>query len=231
MRRAPALVVLAWNAHLGNKHVPRGLSRLNHRRAHVIVLNEVPFRHAEIREWARDHGYVMFAEEPGDRRRDPVSEHGSTVVLVDTTRPELEVLRARVVVGRQDWRVVSHDRTHEPRRDWVLRLRLHGHPFRLFASHVPTGGIDGPNGPAVREWLDRVERALERRRDRAVVVDVGDHNNPLSFLRRHLDAAVAGRGVDSAIVAGASVRSTVLGKHGSDTHRAVRYIIRHSLTP
>ena len=219
------LDVLAWNAHLGNRRVAKVLTRLVKRnRPHVVVLNEVPHQHGALRTWAKVNGYVMFAESPGDRSRRVVSEHGSTVVLVDDDNPALDLVHARVVTGKESWRVVRYDRVHAPRRDWVVRLRLHGVTYRVFASHVATNGLDGPNRRAVAEWLTRADRAVRRRRRGVVLVDVGDHNNSVRALRRWLPANVAGHGPDSAVVAGGVVSRRVLPKYGSD-HRAIRYHI------
>jgi hypothetical protein len=216
--------VLAWNAHLGNRRVARALRRLTRKRAggkpHVIALFEVPFRHGQIRRWARRHGYVMYAEEPGDRTGRVVSERGSTVVLV---RGDVHVIRARVVVGKQGWRVVSKNRPHDPRRDWMIRLRHGGTVYRLYVPHVATGGPNGPSRAAVLEWGARVRRGIQARRAGIVYAAVGDLNDKLPNLRaRFPDARVVGRTPDAAIVAGGHVTRQVLGKHGSD-HHAIRY--------
>lgn len=219
------LDVWAWNPHLSCRP-PRLRSTLSNEalrygRPHLIVLNEVPYLHYALADWAEGHGYAHFQERPGNRRGKVVEEHGSTAVLVDLRRDGFALVDRRVATMRTTWLVFSKNRRHLPRRYEVVRVITPGGLWKIRASHWPTKG----NAAALAESLTRAAAWFTRRRAGVAAADIGDHNLSVAVLHvwaRTFGGRVAGHGVDSAIVAGAQATATRLGKFGSD-HHAVRY--------
>lgn len=226
-----ALDVFAWNPHTGAKadHIVRILDgQLIPARPDLIVLNEVIDQRSELAAWAKRNGYAHYQEKPRDSSLRPKPTHGATALLVTKRRVDLGELSQRTIAMKIGWTVFSSGTRRAPRRYERVRL-LVGDDWRIkfTASHWPTNGFTGGNRLAFAETATRAAAAFVARRPGTTVLDVGDHNESVTTLRKWakaFGALVAGRGADSIIAAGCDVIAHALAKFGSD-HHAMRYTI------
>lgn len=191
-------------------------------RPHAIVAQEAKRFHGTIR------GYTRHAcDRKGPRHR----ECGSTIVLV---RNDVRVTRERYLhVDGPDWRGPKHGLRHNPRTFPDLTLKADGQKWDLLAVHRTPGG---PEGYAVASWTAEhreivawADRRAHRRKPRPLLV-VGDHNDRkggrhvlgLSGLADDIDADLAVRGIDGALIVRAKGRARELDDYyGSDAHQPV----------
>lgn len=220
------LGLAAWNTHNASPKKLRRFIRSRIRRGDVaIVLTEVWRRYDDLQRIARDLGLTMLGErpEPGAHDRDPVPEHGDTVMLL---APAFELESWEVVVLREQWLVYSSNRVRQPRRLIHARGRVDGQRVELLGVHGPTD-IEA-NEHAMADFVDVVSKILTTTRPGTITAAVGDINLRLDEVRpwaARIGAQVSGRGPDLVLAIGAFVSSRTRGRRGSD-----HYALAHKLS-
>lgn len=215
------LGISGWNSHQADRAT---LARYIAERVKAgdvaICLTEVRYRHRDLRDIARDHGWRMIAEEPRNPNVAVVPEQGDTVLLLS---PSVRDVEWEVVALSTRWWVFSHKRLHEPRRLIRATGTIDGQRVELLACHGPTGG----NKEAVAEFLREVRDILERTSPGVLSIAFGDFNIRVPEARKWARgwARVAGHGPDLAVVRGGRVRGRRGSKRGSD-HYDLAYRIK-----
>lgn len=223
------LDLASWNCEVDNtdENVARALNAwVALYQPDVIALSEAMTHGDILRRVAPLLGYRLHQQRPAPHQPRG-DDTGDCALLVAA---HVRVRHRWVARMRRRWRVVSHNRWHQPHAYEVASVRVRGQRWRIWAAHFPTLGLGGPNAAAWLESARRTRRWL-RRGVRTPSVVVGDINEQKATVARWYGPPfkVAGSGIDVLVsrrVAGGS--STHLGRFGSD-HSGRLYTLVASL--
>lgn len=159
-----SLEVVQWNVWVGNTpdNVRDQLARFNRRRGarpaiDVVAMQEVNLRSAKaLVAFAAAHDWWFQATPYGGNDRE------GCVLMVRKAKGR-RLLGRDVMTMRQAWTGPKHGIRHKPREFPRGRFELEsGVRLRATSLHGPTGGPDGPNAAAVREFCQRTSAWLGR---------------------------------------------------------------------
>ncbi len=230
-----SVLLVTHNAHVGSslatmrrflKSEIRKSRRKYGRKPDAIGLQEVPHLYRSLPSLAKEFGYTVQQDKPGNRNLPTIPEAGSSALLVSTDH---KVRRDWTAHTREQWTVVSgrggRPTRHTPREFPVALVDLsYGWTIKLGVIHFPTNGPGGVNSRAWHNNADRGARIASSSPELPVVL-MGDSNATLAEVKRRLPAAdVTGARIDHGIGWRIRLRSTVGPKYKSAGHPAVRII-------